>query len=158
MLQFLNRMASRIARPVGPRARPYPVLERPDITPEEAAILERVRPYTMTSEERVIAMIDAIGYLTRHQIPGAVVECGVWRGGSLMAAALALQAAGETGRELYLYDTFEGMTNPTVVDRSYDGRPGRGPALRSPRRDRCLVPGRARRGSDQPAVDRLPRG
>ena len=120
---YLSPVTSRIARLLGPGSRPHPAQQRPDITREESAILDRVRPYTMTSEERVVALIDAIGYLTRHQIPGAVVECGVWRGGSSMAAALALKTAGDTGRELYLYDTFEGMTNPTVVDRSHDGLP-----------------------------------
>ena len=73
----------------------------------------------MTSEKRVNALIEAIEYLTKYQIPGAIVECGVWKGGSMMAAALALQ---DTNRELYLYDTFEGMTDPTEVDKSFDGR------------------------------------
>jgi O-methyltransferase len=121
MLQLFSRVASRLARGAAPSSCPDPARERPDVTPDEAVILDRVRPYTMTSEARVIAIIDVIGYLNRYQISGAVVECGVWRGGSSMAAALALHAAGDTGRELYLYDTFEGMTIPTTVDRSYDG-------------------------------------
>jgi hypothetical protein len=32
----------------------------------------------------------------------------VWRGGSMMAAALTLALDGDTSRHLYLYDTYEG--------------------------------------------------
>ena len=38
-----------------------------------------------------------------------------------MAAALALLTDGDIARDLYLYDTFEGMTEPTETDRSFDG-------------------------------------
>src|SRR5690348_10507436 len=55
-----------------------------------------VRPYTMTSPERVAAFCQAIAHLERQQLPGAIVECGVWRGGSMMAAALALLQRGST--------------------------------------------------------------
>jgi hypothetical protein len=41
----------------------------------------------------------------------------------MMAAALTLMDEGDTSRELYLYDTFEGMPEPTDADRSYDGVP-----------------------------------
>ena len=87
----------------------------------DAAILQRIGPFTMTSEARVLALVDAVRYLSRYRIPGAIVECGVWRGGSMMAAALALLEADDTGRELFLYDTFEGMSAPTDADRSFDG-------------------------------------
>ena len=38
-----------------------------------------------------------------------------------MAALLALKAMGDTNREVFLYDTFEGMSAPTEYDRSFDG-------------------------------------
>jgi len=38
-----------------------------------------------------------------------------------MAVALTLAQLGEKARDLYLYDTFEGMTPPTAVDRTQDG-------------------------------------
>jgi O-methyltransferase len=50
------------------------------------------------------------------------VECGVWRGGSMMAAARTLQALGATDRDLYLFDTFEGMSPPTNIDVDFRGR------------------------------------
>src|SRR5690348_9163494 len=51
-------------------------------------VIERVKPYTLTSYERIAALVDATRYIVRARIPGAIVECGVWRGGSIMAAAL----------------------------------------------------------------------
>ena len=67
-----------------------------------AAIWWKVKPYTMTSPERVVALCQSIAYLERRGISGAIVECGVWKGGSMMAAALALQELESTRRQLYL--------------------------------------------------------
>ena len=44
------------------------------------------------------------------------MECGVWRGGASMVAALALISENDTARRLWLYDTFAGMTTPTDKD------------------------------------------
>jgi len=89
-----------------------------DIVQEHGRLLERVRPYTMTGVARVGALVDAVRYVVRRRIPGAFVECGVWRGGSVLAAILTLQELGETDRDIFLYDTFEGMTKPTAEDTS----------------------------------------
>ena len=77
----------------------------------------RVAPYTMTSPERIAAVCDAVRHVIRAGIPGAYVECGVWRGGSSMAAALTFLAAGDSSRDLYLFDTFEGMSAPSEHDK-----------------------------------------
>jgi len=80
-------------------------------------IIERVRPFTMTSDERLAALCSAVAHVVKHDVAGDFVECGVWKGGSTMAAALAFEASGDVGRHLYLFDTFEGMVEPTAVDR-----------------------------------------
>ena len=89
----------------------------PDVDPVVLAIFARVRPFTMTSPDRVFALCEAVRYVERSAIPGAVVECGVWRGGSSMAAALMLLELGAAPRDLRLFDTFEGMSAPTDADR-----------------------------------------
>lgn len=66
-------------------------------------------------------MIAAARYVARHGILGDVVECGVWRGGSTMAAALALLEQGDTERCLWLYDTYVGMVDAGPEDRSVTG-------------------------------------
>jgi O-methyltransferase len=92
----------------------------PDIDPRTRAIIDRVAPFTMTSVERIVALRDAVAHVCRHRIDGAIVECGVWRGGSMMAAALTLQELGER-RPLHLFDTFAGMPPPADVDRDISG-------------------------------------
>ncbi|HEX5257684.1 MAG TPA: TylF/MycF/NovP-related O-methyltransferase [Sphingomicrobium sp.] len=87
-----------------------------DVGEATRRIYHRVAPYTMTSPERIAAVCDAIRYVVDANIPGAYVECGVWRGGSSMAAALTLIEAGDRARELRLFDTFEGMTTPSAHD------------------------------------------
>jgi hypothetical protein len=78
-------------------------------------IIRSVRPYTMTSGERISALCQAIAYISKNRIPGDIVECGVWRGGSMMAAALTLLMLQER-RSIYLYDTFSGMNPSTEND------------------------------------------
>ncbi|MFN9631628.1 MAG: TylF/MycF/NovP-related O-methyltransferase [Cyanobacteriota bacterium] len=87
----------------------------------DQSILDQVREFTMTSQARLLAVIDATRYLSRKNIQGAFVECGVWRGGSSMAAALTLLQEKDRSRNLYLFDTFTGMTEPTDRDVSIDG-------------------------------------
>jgi O-methyltransferase len=88
-----------------------------DLDPEFLALYHRCRPYTMTSVERMFGLYKAVEHVARAEVPGDLVECGVWRGGSSMLAALALERF-EPGsqRALYLYDTFAGMSEPTAED------------------------------------------
>lgn len=102
-------------------ARKVPVEPVEGLEPADLAIIERVTPYTMTGAARLEGLLNATTYIVRNGIPGAFVECGVWRGGSMMAVILRLQELGVTDRDLYLYDTFEGMPEPTKEDVSdYD--------------------------------------
>jgi hypothetical protein len=89
-----------------------------DLEAEMVEIVERVRPYTMTSPRSVIGLCEAVEYVVRNEIDGAFVECGVWRGGSVMAAGLTLLRLGVRDRELFLFDTFAGMPMPEAHDRS----------------------------------------
>jgi len=91
------------------------------IDAEIAETIRQVRPFTMTSDQRIVALCDAVRYLVDNRIEGDVVECGVWKGGSMMAVARTLLQAGDTGRNLFLFDTFEGMTEPGGDDVSLDG-------------------------------------
>jgi O-methyltransferase len=103
-----------------------PPAEQPlphDFSELDAEIWHRVRPYTMTSRERVYALLRAVEYVVRSSIPGAFVESGVWKGGSMMAAALTLLQLDVRDRELYLFDTFEGMPEPGPLDVKHDGAP-----------------------------------
>jgi O-methyltransferase len=87
-----------------------------DVDRATQRIIARTAPYTKTPPVRVVALCSAVEYVIRHDIPGAIVECGLWRGGSLMAAALRLADLGVDDRLLYGFDTFAGMTPPTDHD------------------------------------------
>jgi len=95
----------------------------PDVTEREWEIYNTVKagPLTMLSLERILANIRAVGYVVSNRIPGDIVECGVWRGGSSMAMAMALLEYSDTSRTLWMYDTYAGMTEATDVDMTHWG-------------------------------------
>lgn len=83
-----------------------------DIDPSVVETLRVVRPYTMTSIERLAALAEAVRYIAVNKVPGDVVECGVWRGGSMMLVARELSRHHDAMRHLFLFDTFEGHVAP----------------------------------------------
>jgi O-methyltransferase len=92
-----------------------------DLPEEQRRIISLVRPFTLTGVDRLAALVGAVGYLTENGFAGDIAECGVWRGGSMMAIASTLLALGDRTRTLYLYDTFEGMSPPTEQDKNLAG-------------------------------------
>lgn len=76
-----------------------------------------VRPYTMVSDARLRSVYDIARQLEAQQVPGAFVECGVWRGGSAAVMA-AVAARARSGRTVWLFDSFEGLPEPTERDGS----------------------------------------
>jgi hypothetical protein len=70
----------------------------------------------MTSLDRLAALCGAVEYVIENQIPGAYVECGVWRGGSSMAAALTYRRLGKESVDIFLFDTYAGMSVPGDED------------------------------------------
>ncbi|MBI2095447.1 MAG: class I SAM-dependent methyltransferase [Candidatus Omnitrophica bacterium] len=87
-------------------------------------VFETARKYTMTLPERMYNLYLATQYVASRGIPGDLVECGVWKGGSAMAMALTLLGMGDKSRTIYLYDTFEGMSRPSEKDVDYYGNTG----------------------------------
>jgi len=87
-----------------------------DFSKQNIEIIKKVEKFTMTSPERLNALISSVNYIVDNNISGSFVECGVWKGGSVMAMALSLINKGTLNREIYLYDTFSGMSNQETVD------------------------------------------
>ena len=87
-----------------------------DFSEQNIEIIKRVKKYTMTSIERLNALINSVNYIVENNITGSFVECGVWKGGSVMAMALSLINKGVFDKEIYLYDTFYGMPSPENID------------------------------------------
>jgi len=86
--------------------------EHRDLPEEFRALFEDCRQFSMTSIERFYALFSTVEYLHLNKIEGCFVECGVWRGGSMMLAAKTLKKLGDQSRDLHLFDTFEGLPRP----------------------------------------------
>lgn len=93
-----------------------------DFTKFEIDVINKVSNYTMTSPERIVALIRATKYLEKNNIIGDIVECGVWKGGSVGACVLTLNELKKTDRKIWLFDTFEGMNTPSEVDYDINGK------------------------------------
>lgn len=121
MLAIARTAAEGLLRPFGyclaPIEREHAIAPE-QFDAEHRRIIDLVRPYTMTSPERIAATCQAVDYVVKYDVPGDFVECGVWRGGNTMAAALSYLRHGSRLPDLYLFDTFEGMSEPTDVDRA----------------------------------------
>ncbi len=93
----------------------------PDFDKDDIALVKQVQHFTSTTPERIYALVKATEYIVNNDIPGAFVECGVYRGGSAVVIISTLLRLNKTDRHLYLFDTFEGMTEPTSLDINYSG-------------------------------------
>lgn len=122
---MINKLLRNIAQNFG-----YDIVKKPKeietdrSTPTFQSIYQKVRPYTMTSIDRIWSLYNAVNYISNNKIEGDIVECGVWRGGSSMVAALTLLENKDANRHLYMYDTYEGMSEPTGEDVSIHGDTG----------------------------------
>jgi O-methyltransferase len=109
--KFLHSIGYRVVRT---RQGGYPL----DFRDDDIRLIRQAMPYTMTTPERLKVLIDSVRYLTDRSICGAFLECGVWKGGSMMAAALALSDLGETDREIVLCDVYDALL-PVPTKRDY---------------------------------------
>jgi hypothetical protein len=88
-----------------------------DLTDQETKILNYVfeNRLTMGSKDNLAATILAVRYVCKNKLKGDFVECGVWRGGHGIAAALTFNLYSSKNKVICL-DTFLGMTKPTDND------------------------------------------
>lgn len=97
-----------------------------EFSPAEERIFRYVKDHelTMVSYEGVAAAMVACKHAVLAGIEGDFVECGVWRGGVSIAAKMTFEAYG-SDKKVWLFDTFAGMTEPTVDDRgTFTGEDG----------------------------------
>ncbi len=136
--KFLRTFGYDIVRfspnPVNPPSQYFP----PDFDDPTRQLIKYVKPYTMTSMERLFSLRQSVEYIVRNNIPGDIVECGVWKGGSMMAVARILIELGAADRSLYLFDTFDGMSAPTAADKQFSGE-GAADLLRQEPRETSLI-------------------
>ena len=115
---MIDTIVRTVTRPLGfdvVRYKPKPPFPQ-DFDEVSIETILSVSSYTMTSPGCLFALIQAVKYVVDAGAPGAMVECGVWPGGSMMAVAHTLKSIGVHDRELYLFDTYEGMPSATDAD------------------------------------------
>jgi len=88
-------------------------IDHSHLTDDEWYMVGVCKPYTMTSGKRLLHTFNTVKELDKNNIKGDIVECGVWRGGQIISAWLANKT---TDRDFWLFDTFQGMTPPTIDD------------------------------------------
>jgi O-methyltransferase len=85
-------------------------------------LLLRVAPYTLMSYATLSTIHEIASSMEKRRTPGAWVECGTWNGGS--AAIIGRISKRNPWRHLWLFDSWEGLPEPTEEDVSFDGTTG----------------------------------
>ncbi|HLN22563.1 MAG TPA: TylF/MycF/NovP-related O-methyltransferase [Patescibacteria group bacterium] len=75
---------------------------------------------SLLSIERFYNLFNCVNYIEDAGIEGAIVECGVYKGGSVAFEASLLKSRGTTDRPFYLFDTFDGFPDD-IEDVSFNG-------------------------------------
>jgi len=91
----------------------------PDFDEQFWSIYSKAKEFSLTTIERMYSLYQTTKYVVDNNVEGAIVECGVWKGGSVMISAATLKML-NADKEVFLYDTFEGMSDPTEKDVSFN--------------------------------------
>ncbi|MCE4225033.1 hypothetical protein HCU64_14835 [Methylobacterium sp. C25] len=76
----------------------------------------KVLPKTMLPMPRLFDLHEAVTTVNAEGIAGAFVECGVWNGGAVGLMGLADRRCPGPERVIHLFDSFEGLPQPTEKD------------------------------------------
>jgi O-methyltransferase len=64
---------------------------------------------TMIGMKRLTSLQNAVETVIAEDIPGDLIECGVWRGGACILMRAVLAAYGDHSRNVWLADSFQGV-------------------------------------------------
>jgi O-methyltransferase len=120
----LWRNAKRIVRSAFPedfetfarRRRSYQDAPYSDFSETEQSIYRAAFGTVEGSAEAIVSLMRAVEHVVRNAVAGALVECGVYKGGNVGVMIRRLQELRQTDRDIYLYDTFAGMPRPLAWD------------------------------------------
>lgn len=111
---YVSKKLSNLGYRLSPTARDLSYVI-PETSAEDRRVIEVASAFTSTEPVAQWAFVQAISHVHRAGVPGDIVECGVWKGGNLIIAALMRERLGFE-REIWGYDTFAGMTQPGAED------------------------------------------
>jgi O-methyltransferase len=75
---------------------------------------------TMIGMQRLTSLQQCVETVLADDIPGDLVECGVWRGGASILMRAVLAAYGDETRCVWLADSFEGVPPPDSANYKAD--------------------------------------
>lgn len=78
-------------------------------------LVYKVRGYTAVFVPRLVALYKMSEEINRSSVPGDIVECGVYNGGSAALMASFCKNS-PLSRDIWLFDSFEGLPRPTDKD------------------------------------------
>lgn len=79
----------------------------------EIKAIKKVVPYTMVGRKGLLVTYKLVRDAMLQSVSGCLVECGVARGGT---SALMLDATFHPIKDIWLFDSFEGLPEPTAED------------------------------------------
>lgn len=85
------------------------------LTEKEKNILDKIKPYTMTSFERCINAINLVKKINKNKIEGDIIECGIWKCGILVLMKLIDDNEGGE-RKIRGFDSFKYEISPVSID------------------------------------------
>ncbi|MCV7023713.1 class I SAM-dependent methyltransferase [Mycolicibacterium novocastrense] len=71
---------------------------------------------TMIGMQRLTSLQHCVETVLEDDIPGDLVECGVWRGGACILMRAVLAAYGDETRSVWLADSFAGLPRPDAAN------------------------------------------
>ena len=77
----------------------------------------QVKPKYYGNKQLSDRLYKLVQQVNKMGLPGDIVECGVWNGGSAAIMGVAAQSSHNyKNRRLWLFDSFEGLPRPTEKD------------------------------------------
>lgn len=75
---------------------------------------------TMIGMKRLVSLQECVETVVADDVPGDLIECGVWRGGACILMRGVLAAYGDQKRSVWLADSFQGVPKSDVENYKAD--------------------------------------
>lgn len=92
-----------------------------EVNKYEKKLINKCLQYSMTNFERMWSLIQSFHHVRQESLVGDFVECGVWKGGNIILLKKLIEKF-NLKKNIYGFDTFEGMVEPTFYDVNYNNK------------------------------------
>lgn len=92
-----------------------------EVNKYEKKLINKCLQYSMTNFERMWSLIQSFHHVRQESLVGDFVECGVWKGGNIILLKKLIEKF-NFKKNIYGFDTFEGMVDPSFYDVNYNNK------------------------------------